>query len=45
MVDLADKVKIPGTAEFYKITTMIKPNQTNIDLTDLRDKGFLLNRL
>lgn len=45
LVDLAEKVKIPGATEFYKITTMLRMNETNIDLADLRDHGFLLSEL
>lgn len=45
LVDLVEKVKIPGTTEFYKITNMLKANETDIDLHELKDKGFLLNEI
>ncbi len=45
MVDLAEKVKIPGSTEFYKITGMLRANETDINLEDLRDRGFLLSEL
>ena len=45
LVDLAEKVKIPGSTEFYKIVTMLKGDETDINLADLRDQGFLLDEL
>jgi HD-GYP domain-containing protein (c-di-GMP phosphodiesterase class II) len=45
MIDLADQVKIPGSSIFYKITKMLRASEHGIDLTQLREQGFLLNQL
>lgn len=45
LIDLALKIKIPGTSEFYKITRMLKPNETNISMHELKEKGFMLEGL
>jgi HD-GYP domain-containing protein (c-di-GMP phosphodiesterase class II) len=43
LVDLAEKVLVPGSnRDYYKITTMLKGSQTDIDLHELKAKGFLL---
>ena len=45
LVDLAEKVQIPGSREYYKITGMLRANETSINLEELRDKGFLLTEI
>ena len=46
LVDLAEKVLVPGsTREYYKITAALKRSETDIDLQDLKDKGFLLTEV
>lgn len=46
LVDLADKVLVPGSnREYYKITASLKKSETDIDLQDLKDNGFLLTEV
>jgi hypothetical protein len=45
-VDLAEKVLLPGSnREYYKITAALKNSETDIDLQQLKDSGFLLAEL
>lgn len=46
LVDLSEKVVAPGTnGEFYKITTMLKRNETDINLEELKAQGFLMTEV
>ncbi len=42
LINLAEKVKIAGMDEFYKITSTLRSRETSIDLHEMKDKGFLL---